>query len=116
MQRFNINYSNVSATGTNTILKVTGTGTVLYFILGAASQASTNVKLFIDGVQIIESGNLTTGPNYPYCPIGEFGGINSSKHGNPSPSTAFSFNKSFEVKNNNGTATSFQIAYRIVEN
>ena len=116
INRFGINISSVSATGSNTILKVTGTGTVLYFVLGAASQASTNVKVFIDGVQIIESGNVTTGPNYPYCPIGEFGGINSTKHGNPSPSTAFSFNKSFEVRNNGGTATSFQIAYRIVEN
>ena len=114
--RFGLSTTSVTATGTNTILKVTGTGTVLYFIIGGQSQQSTNVKVFMDGVQIIESGAVTTGNNYPYCPIGEFGGINSSKHGNPSPSTAFSFNKSFEVRNNGGTATSFYIAYKIVEN
>ena len=116
INRFNLNTTSVSAQGTNTILKVTGTGTVLYFIIGGTSQQSTNIKVFIDGVQIIESGNVTTGNSYPYCPIGEFGGVNSTKHGNPSPSTAFTFNKSFEVRNNGGTATSFYIAYKIVEN
>ena len=116
VNRFNIGTTNVAASGTNTILKVTGTGTVLYFIIGGQSQQSTKIKIFMDGVEIIATSAFTTGDSYPYCPIGEFGGINSSKHGNPSPSTAFSFNKSFEVRNDGGTATSFYIAYRIVEN
>ena len=117
INRFGIGTTNVSATGTNTILKVTGVGTVLYFIIGNSSgNSSTNIQVLIDGVQILQSGNVTTGNQYPYCPIGEFSGVNSSKHGNASPSTAFTFNKSFEVKNNGGTATSFKIAYKIVEN
>jgi len=116
VNRFNLQNTSVSASGTNSIFKVTGTGTVLYFIMGAQSQSSTKVTVHIDGIEIIATSAFTTGNNYPYCPIGEFGGINTNKHGNPSPSTAFTFNKSFEVKNNNGTATSFYLAYKIVEN
>lgn len=116
INRYNLNTENVSATGTNSIFRATGSGTVLFFVIAGTSQQSTNLKMFIDGIQILETGSVTSGPNYPINLIGEFGGVNTNKHGNPSPTTAFNFNKSFEVKNNNGTATSFSLAYKILGN
>ena len=116
----NVNYVTVSASGSSTIFEVQGTGTVLYFIMSAAATSSTNtnVDVFFDGIQVANTGTVSTEDHRSLSIIGDFHGrLNGQGHGNYlTTSTAHNFNSSFEVRRNTASvATSFWIAYKIVE-
>ncbi len=111
-------YVNVSATGTNALLSVTGSGIVKYFIVShnSNSSSSTNLAVFVDDLQIYTTGSINTELKRPISLVGEFkGGINSGGyHGSYLTNGDLKFNNKFEVRNNAGTVTSFSIIYKIV--
>ena len=120
LERGGVTYSTVSASGSSTILEVQGTGTVLYFIMSAAatSVSNINVDIFFDGELVANTGTIATEDHRPISIIGDFHGrLNGTGHGNYlTTNTAHSFNSSFEVRRNSASAaTSFWIAYKIVE-
>lgn len=120
LERGGVAYSTVSASGSSAIFLVEGTGTVLYFIMSAASTSvsNTNVDIFFDGNLVANTGTHSTEDHRPLCIIGDFHGrLNGTGHGNYlTTSTAHNFNSSFEVRRNTASAaTSFWIAYKIVE-
>lgn len=113
---FGVNTEAVSASGTASILKVTGKGTVLYFMMGNASgNAQTNVDVYIDGVLLLNSGTFSTGPNYCMSLVGEWRAEEADNGASLSATSGYQFNKSFEVRRNVlCTATSFNIGYKIL--
>ena len=120
LERAGVAYSTVSASGSNTIFLAEGTGTVLYFVMSAAttSVSDTNVDIFFDGSLVANTGTLPTEDHRPLSIIGDFHGrLNGQGHGHFLNSTsAHSFNSSFEVRRNTASAaTSFWISYKIVE-
>ena len=111
-------YATVSATGTNSLLSVTGAGIVKYFIAShnGTSTVVTNLAVFIDDVQIYTTGNVSTRTQNPLSVVGTFrGGENAGGgHGTYLVNDDLKFNNKFEVRNNGGTATSFVIVYKII--
>ena len=111
----------VTATGSNTILKVSGTGTVLFFYMSndSTSSSDTNVDVFFDGVQVLNTGTLSTSYTRCLSIVGEFHArLNGTGQGvYHATNTGYTFNKSFEVRRNAlSSTTSFAIAYKILGN
>ena len=115
---YHMTSENVSATGTNALLSVTGAGVCQFFICSAnsSSNVQTVLHVFVDGQLVINTGSITTRLLRPCSLVGEYhGNINNASyygtylnHGN------IQFNESFEVKNGGGTATSFTQMYKII--
>ena len=84
----------------------------------ATSVSNINVDIFFDGELVANTGTIATEDHRPISIIGDFHGrLNGAGHGHYlTTSTAHSFNSSFEVRRNSASAaTSFWIAYKIVE-
>jgi len=113
---FSLNTENVSATGTASIFKATGKGTVLYFLMANSSgNSQTNVDVFIDGLLLFNTGTFSTGGNYCLSLIGEWAAGATNDGGSLAATSGYQFNKSFEVRRNvNCTATSFTLGYKIL--
>ena len=115
---YHMTSENVTATGTNALLSVTGSGVCQFFIVSAnsASNVGTVLHVFVDGQLVINTGSISTRLLRPCSLVGEYhGNINNAayygtylNHGN------IQFNESFEVKNGGGTATAFTQMYKII--
>tara|TARA_E500000081_G_C6010964_1_gene295720 strand:+ start:13 stop:504 length:492 start_codon:yes stop_codon:yes gene_type:complete len=124
MNRFGQGVSSVSASGTNNVFHVTGSGTVLWFFTSYASPSSgqaaiTRVDVLFDGVNVLTTpSNKYTSNTKPLNVIGEFHGhLAGTGQGIALNSTAgYNFNESFTIRRNaSSNHTAFYISYKILE-
>ena len=81
----------------------------------SSGNSSTNVDVFIDGVQLLNTGSFSTGPSYCMSLVGEWRAEEADNGASLSATDGYQFNKSFEVRRNVlCTATSFNIGYKIL--
>ena len=107
----------VSASGTASVLSVTGAGICQFFIISpnTSSNQTMNMEVYLDDVLVISSGQVNSRTASPLSLVGEYHGHISTSypgvflnHGN------LKFNSKFEVRRAGGVATSFLIGYKII--
>ena len=107
----------VSASGSASVLSVTGAGICQFFIISpnASSNQTMNMEVYLDDVLVISSGQVNSRTASPLSLVGEYHGHISTSysgiflnHGN------LKFNSKFEVRRAGGVATSFLIGYKII--
>jgi len=107
----------VSASGTASVLSVTGAGVCQFFIMSpnATSNQTMSMEVYLDDVLVISSGQVSSRTVSPLSLVGDYHGHISTSypgvflnHGN------LKFNNKFEVRRAGGEATSFIIGYKII--
>lgn len=111
-------YDSVSASGSASVLSVTGAGICQFFIISpnATSNQTMSMEVYCDDLLVISSGQVSSRTVSPLSLVGELKNPvnNASYYGTYLNHGNLKFNNKFEVRRAGGAATSFVIVYKII--